>query len=986
TSTYYGLRINECKINAPTLNLYLDNNELIDIGNSVFDNLSVLKTLRCVLFYGLRGPRDRACTNQSAWIRCSIYPVCLSSETFRGNQTGLFIRAHAAVTNCKNRLTGGSNERRGDDVLDILIARRNGHFLRFKVTFVLLENSNLELSILYLELPFWKMGGPRMNPAICPYILMLFTWLGAISSCARLSGVAGITTKDISKAPYFVISFHRGGILDGIKTGSYGWACIVIHILERLLIEVFLHCTFFRILKNNKLGDVRASWLKDKKNLKILDVGDNNIREIEPGAFRDLENLVQLDISNNQLQSIPENLFQHLVSLRSVKVDHFTLCCYAKQSNPSVTCISKVDNGFSSCDELLKNTVLKYSIWILGIMAFAGNLIVIIWRSIAKDANRINSFLLTNLAVADFLMGVYMLIIAYKDTLWDGVYFKHDVAWRASDLCIFAGVISTVSSEVSVLTLTVITLDRLICIVFVFRFQRWTMKKVSAIMCVVWILGFGISLAPLFYDDYFHDYENNVHFFGRSAVCLPLQLSSDRPSGWQYSVFVFLVLNAVSFLFILLAYVVMYHTIVKSARAVRSTRMNQDSTLAKRMMFIILTDFACWFPVIIISILALTGNLYDPTKQVYAWIAVFVLPINSSINPLLYTFSTPYVRGKIPTARQVLSRMRKRNRDEATHTQFSSIGSHDDNLNAIASPMKIPQSLRKQEKINEGYTTDANVAECSFAESATTAMEYRIRLVENVVMLNDGNVTMKSYAVVKVGGEETPCLVNVYNGENEGSWRDTENILSWLSLDGGHENILPFLWSAKGDKVLVEKQDSSNTMLELKANDCLICYELPSKQTLDGFLKMNNHEITEEIVYYILNDLIEAIDYLSSKQIAHHAILPENIILVESSQLALEGIVLGGLHAAKLLTSSPEEKESNNGLSEENLEELEVNVISFGNVIKILLDVCPTLEKFSDLHDLMVSCLSHDSKPTTSYLVKQLVLMDKNYRPSDTIL
>lgn len=86
--------------------------------------------------------------------------------------------------------------------------------------------------------------------------------------------------------------------------------------------------------------------------------------------------------------------------------------------------------------------------------------------------------------------------------------------------------------------------------------------------------------------------------------------------------------------------------------------MNQDSTLAKRMMFIILTDFFCWFPVIIISILALTGNLYDPSKQVYAWIAVFVLPINSSINPLLYTFSTPYVRKKIPTASRALSRSR----------------------------------------------------------------------------------------------------------------------------------------------------------------------------------------------------------------------------------------------------------------------------------------------------------------------------------------
>ena len=99
---------------------------------------------------------------------------------------------------------------------------------------------------------------------------------------------------------------------------------------------------------------------------------------------------------------------------------------------------------------------------------------------------------------------------------------------------------------------------------------------------------------------------------------------------------------------------------------VRSTRMNQDSTLAKRMMFIILTDFACWFPVIIISILALTGNLHDPTKQVYAWIAVFVLPINSSINPLLYTFSTSYVRKTIPNAERALRWRKTQHRREGS--------------------------------------------------------------------------------------------------------------------------------------------------------------------------------------------------------------------------------------------------------------------------------------------------------------------------------
>ena len=48
-----------------------------------------------------------------------------------------------------------------------------------------------------------------------------------------------------------------------------------------------------------------------------------------------------------------------------------------------------------------------------------------------------------------------------------------------------------------------------------------------------------------------------------------------------------------------------------------------------------------------------------------------------------------------------------------------------------------------------------------------------------------------------------------------------------------------------------------------------------------------NNNITEEIVYYVLNDLIKAVDYLFSKQIVHNAILPENIILVQSSEVLM---------------------------------------------------------------------------------------------------
>ena len=63
----------------------------------------------------------------------------------------------------------------------------------------------------------------------------------------------------------------------------------------------------------------------------------------------------------------------------------------------------------------------------------------------------------------------------------------------------------------------------------------------------------------------------------------------------------------------------------------------------------------------------------------------------------------------------------------------------------MMSPVSTPQSLRKLEIINEGYSPDAdeNIAESSFTESAS-AMEYRIRLVEDIELLTDGSKTMVS--------------------------------------------------------------------------------------------------------------------------------------------------------------------------------------------------------------------------------------------------
>ena len=334
------------------------------------------------------------------------------------------------------------------------------------------------------------------------------------------------------------------------------------------------------------------------------------------------------------------------------------MCCYASKAVSEVNCNSPKDH-FSNCADLMKNKALQVCVWILGLSACVGNLFVIILRLVVTEDNRVHSFFLTNLAVSDFLMGIYMLIIASKDAQWQGEYFKHDADWRSSFLCKFAGTVSMLSSEVSVLILTLITTDRFICIVFPFSFKRIGRTGAYIIMSLIWSFGLLISLIPTFGIDYFYDEERNMGYYGRSAVCLPLQLSADKLAGWEYSVAFFIVLNFASFMFILIAYIIMFLSVRRVSAGLRSTKMNRESAMARRMMFIITTDFCCWMPVIIIGILSLLGLFPDPEKVAYVWIAVFVLPINSSINPVLYTFSTPNVKKKIRARKRSLKKLIK---------------------------------------------------------------------------------------------------------------------------------------------------------------------------------------------------------------------------------------------------------------------------------------------------------------------------------------
>ena len=122
-----------------------------------------------------------------------------------------------------------------------------------------------------------------------------------------------------------------------------------------------------------------------------------------------------------------------------------------------------------------------------------------------------------------------------------------------------------------------------------------------------------------------------------STSSFNLPVPEEFKPAWYLSIAIFLGFNSVCFLFILICDIVMFVKVKIKYSHVKDD--DDDLKIAIRMAVIVGTDFLCWVPVIIMGILSQTGMVLIPL-QMYTWSVVFILPINSSVNPYLYTIAS----------------------------------------------------------------------------------------------------------------------------------------------------------------------------------------------------------------------------------------------------------------------------------------------------------------------------------------------------------
>ncbi|KAL6438881.1 hypothetical protein ACFW04_003741 [Cataglyphis niger] len=434
------------------------------------------------------------------------------------------------------------------------------------------------------------------------------------------------------------------------------------------------------ILDGNRFESITEDLFAGCPALKSLSMEDNSITNINENAFRNLQQLVELNLAYNRIVMIPSNLFQPvnnlsklligynpivelpmtlfnpLNNLRSLGVEdinmdnmeknafdifpkldfvYFKKFHYCMTYAPKVQKCRPISDGVSSTSHLLSKSLLRAAVWSISCVTCLGNSLVLWGRFTAKDENRVLSIIIRNLAVSDMLMGIYLFIIAIEDARFRDNYQQEASTWMSSWSCTLLGALAMMSSEVSVLILSFMSVERFILIAAPLKGHRtMTFQAASSSMIVIWIIGFILALMPVIH------WRSSTRYYGVNGMCFPLHIDDPYLIGWEYSAFIFLGLNLLGLMIIGYVYAAMFASIWRTRQA--TPLSVGDSEFALRFFLIVLTDAACWAPIIGLKILAMMN--YPVPPDLHAWVVIFILPVNSAINPLLYTFTTPKFR------------------------------------------------------------------------------------------------------------------------------------------------------------------------------------------------------------------------------------------------------------------------------------------------------------------------------------------------------
>ena len=388
-------------------------------------------------------------------------------------------------------------------------------------------------------------------------------------------------------------------------------------------------------LSHNVIYKVKKHAFGLMTNVRILSIASNKLQTLEEHVLNDLKMLTHMYLNDNPLMNIAPNVFVENSGLVLIRSDWYMMCCVAIGTQDC-----QPQNQFvSSCSNLIASTIQRVAILTQGIIVITGNIAALVIQVglIHCNTPTADKYLIVSLTIADLMMGLYLLAITVVDLSYTSIFYKIVSEWTSNVPCMLFGLINFISSEVSLVILSILSLARMISIDKIGGMAL--MKSRIHMACIAaWLV---ILISGILYAVYIFTHNMKL----RNNMCIILGISDQRFVTYFERMFqiVFICINMLLVLTMTLCMLDIFRTVTKYNRTVEklSNPKLQEKLIRQvgfRLLLLVVCNVLTWVPFLLVSILMVSNVAVH--ESVLQWVVVLCLPLCASTDPVLYNLAT----------------------------------------------------------------------------------------------------------------------------------------------------------------------------------------------------------------------------------------------------------------------------------------------------------------------------------------------------------